>query len=121
MTHHTGGKLRPFFRRRQEPDRRAAARVRPAGGTLCLVRPPGCPPDEAAVWDLSAEGLALLASHPYPLGDVLPLLLVNAAHTCALAAELRVARCLDGPGGRFLVAGEFTRPFRHEDLLPFLA
>jgi hypothetical protein len=114
-------KISALVKRRQKTERRAVKRHAPGQRTVCLIRTgDDAPPVTAAVHNLAAKGAGLLAGRDYPPGTILRILLVNGSHTCAVALEMKVARCNPTSGGQWFVGGPFVQPLRHEDLLPFM-
>lgn len=110
-----------FGSRRIKVERRGGKRVVPARHTLCLIRRPG--EDQASkvvVQNLSLKGIALLADREHPAGTLLPLLLINAAHTYSVAVDLRIVRCFRAAANQYLVAGPFERALLHEEVVPFI-
>lgn len=114
-------KLSALVQRRLQIERRGGKRVAPAQRTLCLLSRPGeSSPTNSVVQNLSIKGAALQAERAYELGEVLHALLVNAAHTFSVAVELRVARSFHVADQRYFVAGPFTRPLTHDEIVPFI-
>jgi hypothetical protein len=102
-------------------ERRGGKRVVPARHTLGVIRQRGENRTRtASVQELSLKGIALLTDHEYPAGTVLPLLLINAAHTFSVEAELRVIRSFRVSAQQFFVAGSFGRALLHDELVPFI-
>ncbi len=51
---------------------------------------------------------------------MLTVLFVNAPHTFALSAELRVVRCYRVVNGDYYLGGQFTQPLGYNEILPFM-
>lgn len=114
-------KLSALVQRRLQIERRGGKRVAPAQRTLCLLSKPGESEQiGSVVQNLSIKGAGLQTERSYELGDVLDALLVNSAHTFSVAVELRVARCFHVTDTRYFVAGPFTRPLSHDEIVPFM-
>jgi hypothetical protein len=114
-------KITALAQRRLRVERREVKRLSPGQRTVCLIRG-GDPsnPHPVSVHNLSVKGAGLIADREYPLGTVLPILLVNGSHTCAVALEMNVVRCFRLVSGHWFVAGPFTRPLNCEELIPFM-
>jgi hypothetical protein len=113
-------KLAALVQRRQQVERRQDKRLPAGERTVCLLRNGDDPPPAIGIHNLSLKGAGLLADREYPLGTVLPLLLVNGTHTFAVAVELKVVRTFRVVGGHWFVAGPFDRPLRHDELRPLM-
>lgn len=114
-------KLSALVQRRLQIERRGGKRVVPAQRTLCLLSKPGASEQTGSVvQNLSMKGVGLQTERSYELGEVLHALLVNAAHTFSVSVELRVARCFHVMDQRYFVAGPFTRPLTHDEIVPFI-
>jgi hypothetical protein len=114
-------RIASLVRRRVKNSRRQVKRLPPAQPTLCVIRQHGQPePANATIQNLSSKGAGLLADREYRPGTVINLLLVNAAHTFALAVDLKVVRCFRTAGGDYFLGGPFTRSLRHDELAPFM-
>jgi hypothetical protein len=114
-------KLTALAQRRLRVERREVKRLPPGQRTVCQIRGEGYPnPLAVSVQNLSVKGAGLLADREYPVGTVLPLLLINGSHTCAVALEMKVVRCFRVAGGHWFVAGPFVRPLTCEELIPFM-
>lgn len=110
-----------FGQRRVKVERRGGKRVTPARNTLCLIRRTSeDQPSTAVVQNLSLKGIALLTDHEQPAGAVLPLLLINAAHTFSVEVDLRIVRCFRAAANQYFVAGPFERALLHDEMVPFL-
>lgn len=113
--------LSVFMQRRLQIERRAFKRVTPVHHTLCLLQAP----DEkdwaiAVIQNLSLKGAGVLVEREYAPGTVLRALLVNATHTFSVALELKVARCFRDCGKKYIVAGPFTTPLSHDEIVPLV-
>jgi hypothetical protein len=114
-------KLSVFVQRRLQVERRGGKRVVPAHRTLCLLQAPGeSEPTTATVHNLSYKGVAVLAEHEYPTGAVLRVLLVNDSHTFSVTMDMKVTRSFRNGGTHYLIAGPFTRPLQHDEIVPFI-
>jgi hypothetical protein len=114
-------KLSALVQRRLQIERRGGKRVAPAQRTLCRLSKPGESAQAASVvQNLSIKGVGLQTECSYQLGELLHVLLVNAAHTFSVSVELRVARCFHVTDNRYFVAGPFTRPLTHDEIVPFI-
>jgi hypothetical protein len=114
-------KLSFLVQRRLQIERRGSKRIAPVHRTLCLLSVPG----EALtlsgiVENLSQQGIAVLAERPYQLGTFLHLRLVNAAHMFSLEVEIKVVRSARIGYEQYLIAGPFTRPLLHDEVVPFI-
>ena len=109
--------LTPAQRKRVE--RRHARRLAPGRLTPCMIRTGG---GESPGWvhNLSVVGAGLLSARPFALGAPLTVLFINAAHTFAVTAELKVVRCYRVVNGDYYVGGQFTQPLRYDEMLPFM-
>ena len=105
---------------RKRVERRQARRLAPGRLTPCMIRAEGH--DECPGWvhNLSVVGAGLLSAHPFPAGASLTVLFINAAHTFALSAPLRVVRCYRTVNGDHYVGGQFAQPLRYDEMLPFM-
>jgi hypothetical protein len=107
--------------RPQRPERRQFKRLYTTYKTPCLFETPdGTDRISAWIYDVSTQGIGILAQRAVPPGTTLRTLLVNAAHTCARPVEVEVVRCLRAAHGNFLLGGTFTQPLSHEELVPFI-
>jgi hypothetical protein len=107
--------------RRSRFDRRQVKRLTPTPQTLCQVwETEQSEPAEATVQNLSAKGVGLVGSREYAPGSVLRVLLVNASHTFAVHAEIKVVRCFEASDGDYFVGGPFLRALAHDELVPFM-
>jgi c-di-GMP-binding flagellar brake protein YcgR len=103
-------------------ERRARKRIIPTQITPCqFTTCEGEPVESALVHDLSADGAGILSEQGFEPGTIVHLLLVNANHTFALSLEFEVVRATRNPAGTYFLGGRFTRPLRHEELVPFLS
>ena len=109
----------PAERRRSE--RRRARRIAPGRLTPCVIRVVG-QAEEFPGWlhNLSVRGAALLCCRPFEIGDLLTVLFINAAHTFALCAEVRVVRGYRVVNGDYFVGGQFAQSLRYDEVLPFM-
>ncbi len=114
-------KITALAQRRLKVERRSVKRLPPGQRTVCLVRGEGhANAPSLAVQNLSVKGAGLLADREYSINTVLPILLVNGSHTCAVALELNVVRCFRVASGHWFVGGPFARPLSCEELIPFM-
>jgi hypothetical protein len=114
-------RIASLVQRRARKERREVKRLPPGQPTFCLVYNDGeSEPAQACVQNLSIKGAAVLADRVYAGGTVLRVLLVNAAHTFAVATELRVVRCLRLVNDQHLVGGPFTRPLAYDEFVPLM-
>jgi hypothetical protein len=114
-------RITALMQRRTQRERREVKRLAPLQRTVCHLQGLG----EAgafvvAVQNLSIKGAGLLSPRSYPSGSVVSLLLINASSTFALAVEMTIVRAFPAAGERTFLGGPFTRPLRHDDLVPFL-
>jgi hypothetical protein len=105
---------------RRRVERRRAKRLSPARLTPCTIRAADDAETPGWVHNLSVRGSGLLCGQSVPPGAMLTVLFVNAAHTFALSAEVRVVRCYRVVNGDYYVGGQFTQPLRHDEILPFI-
>jgi hypothetical protein len=105
---------------RKPAERRRAKRLSPARLTPCVIRPADGAEMPGWVHNLSVVGGGLLAGRSFAPGAVLTVLFINAAHTFALSAELRVVRCYRVVNGDYYLGGPFAQPLRHDEILPFM-
>jgi hypothetical protein len=114
-------KLSALIGRPKRSERRVSKRIVPGAETPCEVQRVGEETRHSArLHNLSAKGAGLLVDCEYPKGTEVRVLVVNAAHTFALALEMRVARCQRTLNGDFLIGGPFTRAVTHQELVPFI-
>jgi hypothetical protein len=114
-------KLSALVGHRSRSERRATKRLFPGAMTPCEVqRVDDATRQTAWLHNLSPLGAGILVDHEYPPGTLVRLLVVNAAHTFALAVELRVVRCQRIVNGDYFIGGKFTRDVAHADLVPFM-
>jgi hypothetical protein len=114
-------KLTALVSRRSRNERRITKRLIPGALTPCEVQIAGEDTRHAAwLHNLSVKGAGLLVEHEYPPGTLVRLLVINAAHTFALAVEMRVARCQRIINGDYFIGGQFTREVAHQELVPFI-
>jgi hypothetical protein len=115
------GRLSALVQRRLQVERRGSKRVAPAQRMVCLLSKPGeSEQTGSVVQNLSIKGIGLQSERGYEPGEVLHALLVNAAHTFSVSVELRVSRCSHLTEKRYFVAGPFTRPLTHDEIVPFI-
>lgn len=113
-------KLSVLVQRRLQIERRGGKRVVPIHRTLCqLQASDDSEPATGIVHNLSYKGVAVLSEREYALGTLLRVLLVNDSHTFSLAMDMKVVRSFRNGGTQYLIAGPFTRPLRHEEVVPF--
>jgi hypothetical protein len=114
-------RLSALVGRRSRSERRGTKRLHPGAMTPCEIQRVGEDAKQSAwLHNLSVKGAGLMVHREYPPGTMLRLLVVNAAHTFALAVEMRVARCQRILNGDYLVGGPFTREVTHQELVPFI-
>ena len=121
MNHNTPTRIVPAVNNKRA-ERRRARRVAPGRMTPCLVEPGGR--DEAFsgwVHNLSVRGAGLLSARPFAADELLTVLFINAAHTFALSARVRVVRCYRAVGGDYFLGVEFAEPLRYDEMLPFIS
>ncbi len=113
--------LSALVQRRMPIERRGGKRVAPTHRTLCLIQSPSeherC---AGTVHNLSNKGIAVLSNREYPLGSTLHVLLVNASHTFSVELDMKVVRAFRTPNEQFLVAGPFSRPLLHHEIVPLM-
>lgn len=105
---------------RKPVERRRAKRLSPPRLTPCTIRTAAGVETPGWVHNLSVGGGGLLAGHSAAPGTLLTVLFINAAHTFALSAELRVVRCYRVVNGDYYLGGPFTQALRYDEILPFL-
>jgi hypothetical protein len=105
--------------KRKQAERRASVRFSPAQEIICycdlgqgFVR--------ARVCDISAGGACVLVKQRIEPGTVVPMELVNAAHTFLCARQMVVLRVFQGSGNEAVIAGEFDQRLEYDELLPFI-
>ena len=106
---------------RRRAERRRTRRIAPARLTPCVIRVAGDDTEfQGWIHNLSVGGAGLLCSRPFDNGAVLTVLLINAAHTFALSAEIRVVRGYRVVNGDYFLGGQFPHSLRYDELLPFM-
>jgi PilZ domain len=105
---------------RKQVERRQARRVAPGRLTPCLIRATGEDENPGWVHNLSVRGTGLLSAQPFAPGTTLTVLFINAAHTFAVSAEIQVVRCYRVVNGDHYLGGQFLKPLRYDELLPFM-
>lgn len=114
-------KLSVLVQRRMQIERRSSKRIAPVHRTLCVISTAEEKAILAGVVDnLSNQGIAVMVERPYPLGTILHLRLVNAAHMFSLEAEMKVVRAIRIGYDHYLLGGPFARPLLHEEVVPFI-
>lgn len=114
-------KLSHLVQRRLHSERRGSKRIVPVHRTLCLISASGDTESMTGVVDnLSNQGIALLAERAYPLGALLHLRLVNAAHMFSLEVEMKVVRATRIGYDHYVIAGAFVRTLSHDEVVPFI-
>ena len=114
-------KLSALVGRRSRSERRITKRLFPGAMTPCEVQSASDAVAQPAwLHNLSPQGAGLLVQQEYPPGTVVRLLVINAAHTFALAVGLRVVRTQRIVNGDYFIGGLFTRDVAHEELVPFI-
>ncbi|HVS40237.1 MAG TPA: hypothetical protein VMS17_32060 [Gemmataceae bacterium] len=111
----------PKLAERRRIERRRSRRIAPGCMTPCVIRTAG-DDEEYPGWihNLCVGGAGLLCCRPFDNGAVLTVLFINAAHTFALSAELRVVRGYRIVNGDYFLGGQFTQALRYDELLPFM-
>ena len=106
---------------RKRAERRRARRIAPGRLTPCIIRVAG-DAEEFSGWvhNLSVRGAGLLCARPFAAGELLTVLFINAAHTFALSAEVRVIRGYRVVNGDHFIGGQFPQALRYDELLPFM-
>jgi hypothetical protein len=105
---------------RRKAERRRAKRLSPPRLTPCTIRTADGAETAGWVHNLSVRGGGLLCGRGVSPGAMLTVLFINAAHTFALSAELRVVRCYRVVNGDYYLGGQFTQPLRYNEMLPFM-
>jgi hypothetical protein len=101
-------------------ERRSGKRIVPVRRTLCLIRSAAHEEWKTGlVQNLARNGIAVQSGTNYSPGTLLHLLIVNEAHTFSLAVDMNVVRCIR-VSDQHLIAGPFTRPLLHEEVVPFI-
>ena len=114
-------KLTGFVGKRTRIERRAFRRLTPGHLTPCHVSIPGTDATRPAwVQNLSVRGAGIVTNRECLVGTQVQLLLVNSAHTFALAISMDIVRCFRVLNGNYFIGGRFTRQLRHDELLPFM-
>ena len=102
------------------PERRSSRRLMPASLTPCLIRVPDESGQTAAwVHNLSVQGIGILSGRALPVGAVLRAVLINAAHTFAIAVEA-VVRTFPIYNGDHFLGCRFHETLRYEQIVPLL-
>jgi hypothetical protein len=114
-------KLSSLVQRPRKVERRIGSRITPNSNTLALLRTGESQETTTGyVVDLSAQDAAFLAERDYPPGTILKVLLINSLHTFSLAVDVKVARSTRGSGRMYLIAGPFSQPLQHEQIVPLI-
>jgi hypothetical protein len=108
-----------FVKKRLSIERRGSKRIAPVHRTLCLIPSSGDKRTTALVHNISSTGVAVQMEHAHAPDTLLRVLLVNEAHTFSLNVDLNVVRSIR-MGEQYIVAGTFTRPLSHEEVVPFV-
>ncbi len=102
-------------------ERRQSARHRFARPfSLLLLGPDGECVGMAAVLDVSAGGLRLVAARPWPVGEVLAVSLIPPHPLGDRRLAFRVNRCVRADGGGHRVAGCFLTPLAEDELVALI-
>ncbi len=105
----------------KKAERRGGRRIVPNEQTVALLRTEDNPEIATAlVRNLSAKGVAVLAQRNYPLGTMVHVLFINASHTFSLAAKIEIARSKREGSQLYLIAGSFSQPLQHEQIVPLI-
>ena len=103
-------------------DRRRAPRRQPTAGTvLDLEGPPGGPPRQGLVWNISTGGVSLLLPEPVDPGTILGGELVTTDAGGRVPVRLRIAHVRLLRTGDYVLGAQFDRPLSPDELQPFLA
>jgi PilZ domain len=106
---------------RRRSERRHARRLTPARQTPCLITAPDeAEPVAGRVHNLSLKGAGVVSAREFPTGSILPLLLVNAAHTFMAPVQFEVIRGFRVANGDYFLGGRFLEPLTYDDLVPFM-
>ncbi len=105
---------------RKKVERRQARRLAPGRLTPCLIRAAGADETPGWVHNVSVRGAGLLSAQPFAPGTTLTVLFINAAHTFAVSAEIQIVRCYRVVNGDHYLGGQFLKPLRYDELLPFM-
>lgn len=108
-----------FVQRRLMIERRNCKRIVPVHRTLCMMPSSGEERATTTVHNISRTGVSVQSDQAYAPGTLLPVLLVNEAHTFSLAVDVNVIRSTR-TGERYTIAGSFIRPLSHEEVVPFI-
>jgi hypothetical protein len=102
-------------------ERREARRLIPGKLTPCLVCVSGEATQSASwVHNLSVRGLGVLSRRPVPVGTTIRAVLINAAHTFAIAVEAVVVRTYLVYNGDSFLGCQFLETLRYDQIIPFL-
>ena len=113
--------LSVLAQRRLHVERRRGKRIAPTHRTFALLHREGDGPETTTlVHNLSHTGIAVHAECDYPLGTILHVLLVNAAHIFSVAVDMKVVRCVREGNRSYLIAGPFERSLDYEEIVPFI-
>jgi hypothetical protein len=99
------------------PDRRAAARFRPAFGAVCRIDRPH--PRVGLVWDVSRTGVSLILPDPPAVGGELAGALTPATGA-ALPVSVTVLHARRMDTGDYVIGGRFAAPLDDAQLRPFV-
>lgn len=113
-------KLSVLVQKRRQIERRGSKRIAPVQRTICLISAAGEEVVTGVVENISNQGVAMLTGRPYPLGSLLHLRLVNAAHMFSVEVQLKVVRSSRCGMDQYVIAGYLTRPLLHEEVVPFI-
>jgi|SRR6516165_6103625 len=102
-------------------ERRGARRLIPGSLTPCLVRASGEDGQSAAwVHNLSVSGVGILCGRAIAPGTMVRAVIINAAHTFAIAVEAVVVRTYPLYNGDHLLGCQFRETLRYDQIIPFL-
>jgi hypothetical protein len=103
------------------PERRSARRLVPGSLTPCLLHIPGeVGPASAWVHNVSVCGVGILSNRFIAIGTTIRAVLINAAHTFAIAVEADVVRTYPIYNGDHLLGCQFREVLRYDQIVPLL-
>jgi hypothetical protein len=106
---------------RRRPERRQARRLTPGRVTPCLITAPDeAEPVAGRVHNLSFKGAGVVSAREFPAGAILPLRLVNAAHTFMASVQFEVVRGFRVANGDYFLGGRFLEALTYDALVPFM-
>ncbi len=109
----------PSPAKRKQAERRASVRFAPAQEIICYCDL-GQGYVRAHVCDISTSGACVLVKQRIEPGAVVPVELVNSAHTFLCARQMTIVRVFQGNVGDAVLAGEFDQRLNYDELLPFI-